>query len=1056
MKNKHHQITRPKLLTSVITALAVFYLILLGGNTVLAQVITNIYPNGNYQFQATNKLAFTVTSSASITNITLSLQTTPLGGATFLKVYSIGNGLTITGTSTSNKVSVPLSSNTVYSATVSVSDAGGNAASKNWAFDTITPGYTWEAEDYNYTDTNTMVSGQYIENQIDAYLNRNATHGVDAFNPGGGSASYRPVDDPAGANYGGLATEVNGDVPRQQYIGTTNNDYDCGYTDNGDWANYTRHYPAGVWNIYMRGANPNNPGTDSASISVLSGTATLNAGGTFAVPSTGGWQNYRLIPMKDSSGNLVQFTSDGTVSTLQAATDPSASYNVNYYLLMPANTNPPPIASIVFTNIYPDGVFQFQQTNTFSFTANSTNGIDPSSIIVQLSGVNLLGQISGPTILSGASGLTVTGSSTSYTVTFALATNAVYSVFIQALDLNGVPSTTTITFDTISSGYFTFEAEDWDFNGGQYVDNPQNTGPNAISPLYPAANAYYLLDSVPEVDFHLVGGIGSGGGYAYRGEIGPPPILTALHTEGANDKQRTQYTNSLPGGDYDNGNANTGDWGSYTRHYPAGVWNIYMRAADGGGTGGRGSIAVVTNGYETSNMQLSSVGTFAPAPATGNWQVYAWVPLLDTSGNLIKFDPSQYHHNPDGSITLRYTGGGGYNANFFMFVPADTTLPTVANLYPNGLVQFQNTNKLFFTANSSLGIRTNTIHLTLNGVDVSANLVFTGSSTSWNVSYPFLQSNTVYSAVISVQNTSGATYSQSYGFNTFNANYYQWESVDWNYTDTNTAQPGLYFDNPQINDYFGKSYTVGIDVGQSNPNTLGNPFNYRPYTDGTKPDTSLLCPSQESSGATPRPQFIAAGQTDYKADYVENGTWMDYTRHYPAGTYYVYGTFTSGNSVLTTATLGKVTSSATSANQTVAPLGTFVIPISGWSTFAYTELTDASNNPVKVTFDGSLTTLQFGGNPTGDGNTCNTGFFMLVPVSTAPTSVTLTASAVGGSIHISFPSQTGHNYQVESTGSLTGGGSWTNLGSLIVGDGTIKTASDPIGVGPRFYRVQIQ
>jgi Carbohydrate binding module (family 6) len=1054
MKNNRCQIL-PIRFPSLITAALAAACVLLCGSVARVQagpVITNAYPNGAYQFQATNKLVFSVTSSANITNITLSLQTTPLGGATFLKVYSIGNGLTITGTSTSNNVSAPLSSNTVYSATVSVGDAGGNTASTNWAFDTITPGYTWESEDYNYTDTNTMTSGLYIENQIDAYLNRNATHGVDAFNPGGGNASYRPVDDAAGVNFGGLATEVTGDVPRLQYINAATNDYDVGWTDNGDWAKYTRHYPAGIWNIYMRAANPNGPGTDSASISVASGTAALNAGGTFAVPTTGGWQNYQLIPMKDSSGNLVQLTSDGTVSTLQAATDPSASYNVNYYLLMPANTNPPPIASIVFTNIYPDGVFQFEQTNRFSFTANSTTGIDPSSIIVQLSGVNLLGQISGPTILSGASGLTVTGSSTSYTVTFALATNTMYSVFIQALDLNGVPSTTTITFDTISSGYYTFEAEDWDFGGGQYVDNPQD-GANAIDPTFPAANAYYLLDSVPEVDFHMVGGIAGFNAYAYRGEIGPPPTLTALNTEGANDKQRSQYTNSLPGADWDNGNTHSGDWGDYTRHYPAGVWNIYMRSADGGGTGGRGSIDVVTNGYGTANQQTSPAGTFAPAPATGNWQAYTWVPLLDTSGNLIKFDPSQYHHNPDGTVTLRYTSGGGYNANFFMFVPADTTLPTVANLYPNGLVQFQNTNTLAFTASSSLGIPTSTIQVTLNGVDVSTNLVFTGSSTSWNVSYPHLQNDTIYSVVISVQNTSGATYTQSYGFNTFKPNYYQWESVDWNYTDTNTAQAGLYFDNPQINDYFGKSYTVGIDVGQSNPNTLNNPFNYRPYTDGTKPDTSLLCPSQESAGATPRPQFIAAGQTDYKADYVENGTWMDYTRHYPAGTYYVYGTFTSGNSVVTTATLGKVTSSPTLPNQTVAPLGTFVIPISGWSTFAYTELTDASSNPVKVTFDGSLTTLQFGGNPTGDGNTCNTGFFMLVPV--APAGLTLSASISGGNIHISFPTQTGSNYQLLYKTHLSDA-SWTTLGSPVSGNNAVQSVSDTVGGSSRFYRVQIQ
>jgi hypothetical protein len=244
--------------------------------------------------------------------------------------------------------------------------------------------------------------------------------------------------------------------------------------------------------------------------------------------------------------------------------------------------------------------------------------------------------------------------------------------------------------------------------------------------------------------------------------------------------------------------------------------------------------------------------------------------------------------------------------------------------------------------------------------------------------------------------------------------------------------------------------TEGIDEGQVNANTLNNPFDFRPY-DGVN-----LTPSQEPASTTPRPQFVAAGKVDYKGEYVEYGTWMNYTRHYPAGTYYVLGTFTSGNSVNTSATLSKVTSSATIPNQTTALLGTFVIPPSGWGTFSYDYLTDNSGNPVKVTFDGSATTLQFEGDPSSsDGLTCNTGFFMLIPAVTAPNAVQLTASIAGGNIIVSFLTQSGHSYQLQGSSSLAGG-SWSNVGSSVSGNGSTETASDTIGAGPRFYRVQIQ
>src|SRR5271170_2060919 len=138
-----------KLSMSILAGAAAACMMLCGSVAQAQPVISGVFPNGAYQFQATNKLAFTVTSSANVTNITLSLQTTPLGGSTILEISSIGDGLTITGTGTSNNVSLSLSSNTIYAGSISVADANGNVASTSLSFDTIAPSYTWEAIDWD-------------------------------------------------------------------------------------------------------------------------------------------------------------------------------------------------------------------------------------------------------------------------------------------------------------------------------------------------------------------------------------------------------------------------------------------------------------------------------------------------------------------------------------------------------------------------------------------------------------------------------------------------------------------------------------------------------------------------------------------------------------------------------------------------------------------------------------------------------------------------------------------------------------------------------------------
>jgi hypothetical protein len=331
------------------------------------------------------------------------------------------------------------------------------------------------------------------------------------------------------------------------------------------------------------------------------------------------------------------------------------------------------------------------------------------------------------------------------------------------------------------------------------------------------------------------------------------------------------------------------------------------------------------------------------------------------------------------------------------------------------------------------------------------NLTFTGSSTDWHVSDTNLQANTFYSVGISFGTVVGGSYSTAFNFDTYSATNYQWEAEDWDYTSNGVS--GLYVDNPQVDAYRGVVSTEGIDVTQINTNTLLNPYDYRDVNSWAA--TGTLVPAQEPSGDLARPQF--GTNTDYKIDWFGYGSWCDYTRHYPAGTYYVVGRFTEGSSA-TVATLGRVTSGHGTANQVVSTLGTFFIPLGNWTSAQSVYLTDSSTNLITVTFDGSQTTLRFSGNPNeANDPTINAGYFMLVPASAVSGPLNLTATISGGNIVISFPTHTGSSYQVQYKNNLSDT-AWTSLGSAIAGNNAVQSATDPdtAASGHRFYRVQVQ
>ena len=508
-----------------------------------------------------------------------------------------------------------------------------------------------------------------------------------------------------------------------------------------------------------------------------------------------------------------------------------------------------------------------------------------------------------------------------------------------------------------------------------------------------------------------------------------------MGVEGNGDLKRAVYIADNNAADDDLGYNNGGYWENYTRTYPAGIYNVYMRASNPNTSpvqNDAANLSIVTGGAGTTSQTTSQLGTFN-VPFSGDWQKYNWVPLLDNHGNLARVTLT------GATSTLRVTvDGGNYNANFYVLAPADLNIPAISNVSPSGTTIFQSSNALTFVVSSPAGIATNAITVTVNGVTVaSSNLVFTGSSTSWNVSDPSLPANTLCTAIISVTSLTGETLSATNSFDTINSTNYQWEAEDYDYNG------GSFIDNPQVNAYNGLGSVAGIDNAQLNLDG-GRPFNYRTNT------VANPAPGTSPSGDSARSQFTV-GTTDYQIGYFgETGEWANYTRHYPAGTYNVIGRLASGNGSPALPELLQVTGGYGTTNQTTNVLGTFTVPSNGWEAWEWCPLLDGSGNPVKVTLDGSQTTLKLAGESQG----FNANFFILTPTTAnvTPPPLVLKVTASGANASLSFYAQTGYTYQIQYKTNLTDA-SWINLGGPITGNNATNTIPDPIGQQHRFYRI---
>ena len=98
--------------------------------------------------------------------------------------------------------------------------------------------------------------------------------------------------------------------------------------------------------------------------------------------------------------------------------------------------------------------------------------------------------------------------------------------------------------------------------------------------------------------------------------------------------------------------------------------------------------------------------------------------------------------------------------------------------------------------------------------------------------------------------------------------------------------------------------------------------------------------------------------TNYKLGWIGDGSWMNYTRTFPAGTYRVFAAISFGDTQPSQCrgSLQLVTGNPSQANQTVQELGTFDGPgTGGWGSNALVPLKDAGGKAVLVTLSGAQT-----------------------------------------------------------------------------------------------------
>lgn len=287
----------------------------------------------------------------------------------------------------------------------------------------------------------------------------------------------------------------------------------------------------------------------------------------------------------------------------------------------------------------------------FVVRAQGEASVAGSGVSLILNGVDRSAELD---ITDGAEGLSGSFSG--------LKENVVYEGRIGATDSLGRTYSFDFGFDTISEDNFTIEAEDFDFGGGNFIDNP------TLCRLPGGSNTCYF-DKVSEAGVDANDSIDDDRpsdsdddfltftDSAYRfgaGVFREEEVDTWL----SGDRVRSKFSDAGDDQivDFDVERVSTGEWLNYTRTFESGTYQIILRARS------RAEQSFELGLLE--NNQVTKLGNLNTQVTGGS---YGFSQLRDDDGALVTVELS-------GETTLRLTAvdaDENVELNYLMFVPFD-------------------------------------------------------------------------------------------------------------------------------------------------------------------------------------------------------------------------------------------------------------------------------------------------------------------------------------------------------------------------------------------------
>ncbi len=420
---------------------------------------------------------------------------------------------------------------------------------------------------------------------------------------------------------------------------------------------------------------------------------------------------------------------------------------------------PPP----TITTNFPASGAAFADTNTVLFKATHPSAVPTNSMVLTLNGIRYTNGApfngSFCKVFSSQAGF-----QTNMTLLMTnLPPDTFFSGTISATSDGGKNSTQLISFDTFRTDHsIVVESEEYNFNNGSYID------PNAL--LIQEGNTFGCSGVGPNYS-----------GCSYNGQIGTEGVdfhdaQTSLpnvegeavfrtddpvRTSNSTDTPRKKYTDAggIAAGYYEvmvggnNREINSGDWLNYTRNFPAGTYNIFLRESTYSGGNplflrqSQVSLNKVTSDPTMPSQTTSLLGTFFQlsdsAGDTGIDQQRT-VPLTDSSGRLLTVrlgaPPTTLRVSQD---LVRARNGGQVNQNYLVVVavPDPGTLrPYVTSVSPpaNSVSRIAPVSDLTqaVIANRDTTVDTTKIAFKMNGVTTAVTVTPTasGATVAWPLS----------------------------------------------------------------------------------------------------------------------------------------------------------------------------------------------------------------------------------------------------------------------------------------------------------------------------------